>query len=153
MSNNDLYFDDFFVGHKIVSPTRTVTESDIVNFAAYTGDYNLIHTDAEYSKNSLAGQRMAHGMLGLSYAMGLNSRTIFNQQQQKAIIAFYGFTDWKFLKPILIGDTIHVETEIVELIDTKPDRGIVRREMRLINQRGEVVQSGYVAGLIAKRPK
>lgn len=150
------YFDDFVLGEKFITATRTITEADIVCFGSLSGDMNLIHMDIEYAKNSLAGQRMAHGLLVLSYAIGLASRCFENQRASKALIAFYGFKEWKFLKPVLIGDTVHLASEVTEIKDTskpgKSGRGVVTKVYNILNQRDEIVQSGSIMTLYAKRP-
>ena len=99
------YFDEFEVGMNFVSPGRTVTESDIVSFAGLSGDYTQIHTDAEFSKTTPVGQRVAHGLLGLSIASGLAVRT---GVLEGTVIAFREIVEWKFVKTIFIGDTVRV---------------------------------------------
>src|SRR5262245_55804859 len=98
-----LYFDEFTLGDTVESVGRTITETDIVNFAALTGDWNLIHTDAEYSAAIPGGfgQRVAHGLLILSIASGQAVRLGF---MEETIIAFRGI-EWKFSSPVFIGDT------------------------------------------------
>ena len=106
-----LYFEEFEVGQTIVSPGRTITEADIVAFAGLTGDYNLIHTDAVYAATTPFGRRVAHGLLGLSMASGLAART---GVLEGTVLAFREVSEWKFSRPIFIGDTIHVELEVEE---------------------------------------
>jgi 3-hydroxybutyryl-CoA dehydratase len=134
-----LFFDEFEVGDSVESVGRTVTEADIVNFAALSGDYNLIHTDAEYSKGQLFGQRVAHGLLVLSMASGMAVRLGF---MEDTIMAFRGL-EWKFVAPVFIGDTIHLR---VTVESTKPmarlGGGFVGFKMEVINQRDEVVNRG-----------
>lgn len=105
-----LYFEEFVEGSEAMSPARTVTESDIYAFAGLTGDYNPIHTDAEFAKGTQFGQRIAHGLLGLSIAGGLGYRIGFLEGTTEA------FTDleWKFSKPIFIGDTVRLQIKIAE---------------------------------------
>ena len=74
-SPRGMYFEEFEIGQRIISSGRTVTESDIVSFAGLSGDYNQIHTDAQYSAQSLAGQRVAHGLLIMGIASGLAAQT------------------------------------------------------------------------------
>src|SRR3954471_22046595 len=97
------FFDDIEVGEAYESPGRTVTETDIVLFAGISGDYNVLHTDAELMKSSIFGERIAHGLLGLSIQSGLLTRAM----APYATLAFVGLR-WKFKGPIKIGDTIHV---------------------------------------------
>lgn len=106
-----LFFEDFEVGQKGISATRTITEHDIMAFAGLTGDFNLIHVDAEFAKATPYGQRIAHGLLGMSIASGLAVQTGVLGAN---VIAFREVGEWKFIKPVLIGDTVHVEMEIVE---------------------------------------
>jgi len=147
------YFEDIAVGDSCISVGRTITETDIVNFAGISGDYNTIHTDAEYAKSSIAGQRLAHGLLVMVIASGLFTRTAYNLSITETLTALAEIKSWKFLKPVLIGDTIHVLVEIIEKADAKPEsksgRIIFRRSV--VNQRGEVVQAGEYVSLIKKR--
>ena len=106
-----LYFEKFYVGQSISTVGRTITESDIVTFAGLSGDYNQIHTDAEFSKTSFIGQRIAHGLLVLSIASGLAMRTGF---LEGTVIAFREIINWKFIQPVFINDTIHVELVVTE---------------------------------------
>jgi 3-hydroxybutyryl-CoA dehydratase len=144
-----LFFDEFQVGQKIISVGRTVTESDIVNFAGISGDYNQMHVDADYSKNTPFGQRVAHGLLGLSIASGLAVQTGI---LEGTIIAFREINEWKFIKPIFIGDTIHVELEVKEVKELRRiGGGSVIIELVVKNQTGETVMKGTWTTLIAAR--
>ena len=148
---NGMYFEEFEVGQKMISPGRTVTESDVVGFAGLSGDFNLIHTDAEYSKNSPFGARVAHGLLGLSIASGLALRT---GVLEGTVIAFREIVGWKFVKPVFIGDTIHVEMEIIE---TKAMRrlggGKVDLNFDVKNQDGETTMKGVWSVLVMSKPE
>lgn len=135
-----LYFEEFELGQKIVTSGRTVTEADITAFAGLSGDYNQIHTDAEFSKNTPYGQRIAHGLLGLSIASGLAMRT---GVLEGTVLAFREINEWKFVKPVFIGDSVHVEMEV---LDKKAlpriGSGSVLIGIELINQRQETVMKG-----------
>ena len=148
------YYEDMNVGDTEVSMGRTVTETDIVNFAGLRGDCNTLHADAEYAKGSIAGQRIAHGLLPLCICSGLYTRTAYNLSMLETLTAFTEIKNWKFKKPVLIGDTIHMKMEIVEKTDTKPGAtsGKVVFHRSVINQRDEVVQEGDFVLLIKKRP-
>lgn len=144
-----LYFEDFEIGRKMVTRGRTITEADLVQFAALTGDYNPMHTDAEYSKRSFMGQRVAHGMLTLSYAVG--------QAYQLGILerTVLGFrsVDMKFSLPVYIGDTIRAEITVKEKKEARRlGGGVVTLDMRIVNQEGKAVQKGSLTLLIAQRP-
>jgi len=137
---SSIFWEDIKVGDVAVSPGRTMTESDIVNFAGLSGDFNVIHTDVEFCEGTPFGKRIAHGILGLSIASGLMSRAPMAEQHR--IMAFLGMT-WDFRSPIFIGDTIHVEQTVTEKRETKrPGMGIVISTAKVINQRGEVCQEG-----------
>jgi acyl dehydratase len=136
----DLYFEDFEVGQKFVSPGRTILECDVIQFAGLTMDYNPLHTDYEYAKGTLFGKPVVHGLLGLSIASGLTYRIgMFD----KCAIANLGIKEWNMKAPIFFGDTVHVEVTITEKRKTsKPDRGIIVRQTKLLNQDDTVVQEG-----------
>jgi acyl dehydratase len=143
------YFEDFEIGDEFTTPGRTVTEADVVMFAGLTGDYNRLHTDAEYMKDSIFGERIAHGLLGLALVNGLKYRTDYNSD---GVIAFLGLT-WKFTGPIRFGDTVHAVARIASKRETsKPDRGIVVQAIQVFNQRGEVVQEGEFTSMLKRRP-
>lgn len=145
-----MYFEEFEPGQRLVTAGRTITESDIVAFAGLSGDFNQIHVDAEYSKSALPGQRIAHGLLVLSIAEGLVVQTGL---MEGTIIVFREITEWKFIKPVFIGDTIHVEFEIKE---TRPmsrlSGGLVEIELDVKNQHGDRVMKGTWSALFQSRP-
>lgn len=147
----DLYFEDIDVGTVFYSPRRTVTEADVVNFAGISGDYNPLHTDETYAKNTDFGKRVAHGLLGLSIASGLFTRTELSQRMQKSGIALLGI-DWKFVGPLMIDDTIHLEIEIKDKrITSNPDRGVVTFLRKVVNQDNKTIQIGEVPMLVKTR--
>ena len=142
-----VFFEELSVGQEFTSPGRTVTEADIVIFAGLSGDYNVLHTDAEHMKSSIFGERIAHGLLGLSIQQGLASRG-----EPAAAHGLLSALKWKFKGPIKIGDTVHVLSRIAGKRDG-PDagRGLVTVERRLVNQRGEVVQEGETEHVVERR--
>jgi acyl dehydratase len=143
------YFEDIQVGDAYLSPGRTVTESDIVAFAGLSGDYNVLHTDAEFMRTSIFGERIAHGLLGLAISSGLGSRAM---PRPFATIAFLGLR-WRFKGPIKIGDTIKVRLRVVDKRETsKLDRGIVTVQRTVLNQRGESAQEGETELMVERRP-
>ncbi len=144
------YYEDYAVGDEFVSPARTVTESDVVQFAGLTGDYNRLHTDAEYMRGSIFGERIAHGLLGLAIVNGLKYRTPMDSD---GVIAFLGLS-WTFSAPIRLGDTIHGVFHVTELRPTsKPDRGIMQLAVQVRNQRGETAQEGMFTMMLKRRPE
>lgn len=149
-SQHGMWFEQFEVGQRIITSGRTITESDIVNFAGLSGDYNQIHTDAEFSSQSPFGKRVAHGLLVLSIASGLAMRT---GVLEGTVLAFREINNWKFSLPVFIGDTIHVELNIIE---TKPiprlGGGSIIIELSVKNQQDEVTMKGTWTALVASKP-
>ena len=118
---------------------RTITETDIVNFASLSGDWNLIHTDAEYSATPMFKQRVAHGLLILSIASGQAVRLGF---MEDTILAFRGL-EWKFQRPVFIGDTIRLRVTVEEKKEMRRmGGGLVNFKMEVVNQKNEVCQRG-----------
>ena len=141
--------EEFEVGQVDESRARTITETDVVTFAWVSGDVNPMHTDAEHSAKSPIGQRIAHGALGLSIATGLSASLGY---LEGTAIAALGIDEWKFLKPILFNDTIRLRATVVSARPTsKADRGVLVRRMELLNQHGEVVQSGLMTTMVLTR--
>lgn len=128
------------VGDRTVTQGRTITEADVVNFAGVSGDFNHIHTDAEAMADSGFGERIAHGALVFAAMTGLlwQSR---DAEERESVVAFYGVDRLRFVNPCFIGDTIHVEREVVEKEprDHPVAEGLVRYEIEVVNQDGEVV--------------
>jgi len=144
-----MYFEEFEVGYEVVSAARTITEADIVNFAALTSDWTQIHVNAEYAKGTTFGQRVAHGLMGLSYAAGLAARLGFIEE---TVLAFRGL-EWKFSAPIFIGDTIHLRAKVKEKKELKKlGGGNVIFDVHLVNQEGKIVQKGTWEVLMKSKP-
>jgi acyl dehydratase len=144
-----LYYDDLAVGDRFTTPSRTVTETDLTMFAMLSADWNQIHTDVEFARDTAYGQRVVHGLLGLSLLTGLMDRA---GTFSGSAIAMLGIRDWRFVAPVFVGDTLHGLIEIVSMRKTSEgDRGIVDRKLSLINQRDEVVQDGHIATLLRLR--
>jgi len=143
------YFEEFEVDDSFVSAGRTITETDIVNFAGITGDWTQIHTNAEVAGHGVFGRRVAHGLLGLSVAVGLLTQLGFIEG---TVLAFRELT-WKFSQPVFIGDTIHTEATVGK-VKAMPrlGGGTVTFDVRVVNQEKEVVQRGKWVLLIAAKP-
>lgn len=143
------FFEEFEVGQWLLSPGRTVTEADVVNFAALSGDWNGLHCDADHAARQPFGQRVAHGLLGMAIASGLSARMGF---LEGTALAFREIADWKFSRAILLGDTIRLRAEVAQ---TKPmprlGGGLVTLKVELLNQRDEVVQRGSWGVLVKSR--
>jgi acyl dehydratase len=145
-----LYWEDWEIGAEFESPARTVTEADIVMFAGLSGDYNPLHVNEEFCKSTQFGTRIAHGPLVYAIAAGL----VFQLHlYDDTLIAFLGFDSLKFTKPVMAGDTIHARITVTEKRETsRPDRGVMKRDLHVINQRGDIVQEAVQAFLLKRRP-
>ncbi len=145
-----LYWEEWEIDQEFVSPARTVTEADVVHFAGISGDYNPLHVNEEFCKDTIFGTRIAHGPLIYSIAAGL----LFQLHlYDDTLIAFLGFDSLKFTKPVKIGDTIHARIKVIVKRETsKPDRGIMKRTLEVVNQHGDVVQEGVQAFLLKRKP-
>jgi acyl dehydratase len=147
------YFEDLQVGDTDRTGGRTITEADIVNFAGLSGDFNPIHMDEVHASKTVFKQRIAHGLLVLSVASGLFTQSEMNLSIKPNVMALMDIK-WRFLKPVLIGDTVHMEIEITEKKETsKDDRGIIVTKRTVVNQKGDEVQQGEVMMMIRRRPK
>lgn len=143
-----MYFEEFVLGQEILSPARTVTETDVVQFAGLSGDYNVLHTDAEFAKSTPYGQRIAHGLLGLSLASGLAARAGFIEGTAQAFMGL----NWKFKAPIFLGDTIRLLTKVSRLRPMPSmGGGVVVFELTVLNQRDETAQEGEWTLLVKSR--
>jgi acyl dehydratase len=141
------YLDDLEAGQVFETPARTITEADVVAFAGLSGDFNPIHTDAEFARGTAYGQRVVYGLLTLSVVTGLLDRTrVFSG----SAIAMLGINDWTFRAPVFIGDTVRLRLTIESVRRTRSDprRGVVRRLFQVLNQRGELVQEGHIGVLV-----
>jgi acyl dehydratase len=143
-----LYFEDFEIGSEYVTRSRTITEADVMAFAGLSGDFNPLHVDEEFSKNTIFGTRIAHGLLGLSIASGLINQLGIGEG---TVIAFLGLT-WNFKGAIRFGDTITARERLAEKRETsKNDRGILRMAITVLNQHGDVVQEGEHLLMVKRR--
>ena len=146
-----MFFEEFAPGQRIVTAGRTITEHDVVAFAGLSGDFNQIHTDAEYASKSPFGQRVAHGLCVMSIASGLAVQT---GVMEGTVLAFREVNEWKFSAPVFFGDTVHVELEVIEMkAMTRFGGGAVTLTLDVINQQGKSVQKGKWVVLLLSRPK
>ena len=144
------YFEDFEVGQEFVTPARTITSTDIVNFACLTGDFNEVHTNFEYCKTTPFGEPIAHGPLiygimgGLQYASGINDGTM---------LALLQIDNWRMLGPVKHGDTIRMHACVLDKKESsKPDRGVVTFRRQCVKQDGTVVQEMKTTLMYKRRP-
>lgn len=147
------YFEDLEIGAMFESPTRTVTEADIVNFACLSADFNRLHVDAEYAATTPYGQRIAHGLLVLAIMSGLVTRMRLNQHLEPNLMGLLDI-QCRFPRPTFIGDTVHVQVEVAEKSGTsRTDRGVVAFRRRVLNQRDEIVVEGTWKLLVRRQPE
>lgn len=145
------YFEDFEVGASFTTPARTITSTDIVNFACLSGDFNEVHTNHEYCRSTSFGEPIAHGPLvyaiaaGLQYASGVNDGTL---------LALVQIDGWKMLSPIKHGDTIHMKSTVLEKkpSSSKKDRGVVSLLRQVVKQDGSIAQEMKATLLYRRRP-
>jgi acyl dehydratase len=144
--DSPLFFDDIQLDHCWVSPRRTITEADVIQFATMTGDFNPLHVDYEFAAQSHYHQPIAHGLLGLSWVAGLGSNFPCVNT-----LAFTSVRNWEFSRPLYFGDTVYVETKCLEKTLTGRRAGKVVWERKLFNQSDQVVQHGIFETLVAVR--
>jgi acyl dehydratase len=149
MQTIDRYFEDYLAGEIRRSVGRTITEADIVLHAGQTGDFFPHHMDAAWTATQSFGQRIAHGTLILSVAVGMTAGDINPQAMS------YGYDSIRFIKPVFIQDTITVTAEIVSMRD-HPRRadthGYVNELVTVTNNRDETVLVLTHIYLVNKRP-
>lgn len=150
-ASRGMYWDDWQVGQTMVTPARTITSTDIVNFACLSGDFNEVHTNFEYCKTTQFGEPIAHGPLvyavmgGLQYASGINEGTL---------LALLEVNKWKMLVAVKHGDTIRLEMTVIDKKETsKPDKGVVRVHRKCVRQDGVTVQEMEATLLYRRRPQ
>ena len=142
-----LYFDDVQVGQEWESLGRTVTETDIVNFAGLSGDFNPIHMDHEFCKTTVYRKPIAHGLLILAIGSGLGM--MFPPMRT---LAFLSIKEWKFLEPVYMGDTIRIRAKVLEIEPrSRGRRGVITWQRTIINQNDKPVEQGVTMTLVEGR--
>ncbi len=134
-------FDQLQRGEAFSTAGRTITEADLVSFSALTGDRHPLHADATWADRSRFGGRVAHGMMLLSYAVGLAP---FDPSR---VVALRGIDAVSFRHPVRIGDTVHLEGEVNELREVDAETGLVTFGWRIVNQRDETAVRARVKAL------
>lgn len=131
-----LFFEEFELGAKYKSQGRTIAESDVTTFAGLSGDFNPLHTDAEFAQSTPFGERIAHGLLTVAISTGMSNWTGIFAGTTIALME----QNIKYTAGVKFGDTVHLEMEVIEKKETsKPDRGIIKIAAKMLNQRGDVV--------------
>ena len=142
----DCYFDEIELGQKWVTKGRTITETDIVNFAYLSGDWHSIHTDQEYAAQTTFGRRIAHGFLVLSVGTGMVPA------KRETVLALYGLDRVRFTAPVFAGDTVQLEMEAVEKKAREDGSGVVTFDFQIVNQHQKpVIVCRYLLWM-ARRP-
>ena len=131
----EMFFEDFAIGTRRETIGRTITETDVVMHAGQTGDFYPHHMDAEWCRTQPFGQRMAHGTLVFSVAVGMTAGVVNPRAMS------YGYDRLRFVRPVFLNDTIHVRVSIKETREDakRPAHGIVVEALDVVNQRGETV--------------
>jgi 3-hydroxybutyryl-CoA dehydratase len=148
-----VYYEDYSIGESFTSPGRTITETDIVLFAAFTGDWHPLHTDKQYAAETPFKERIAHGMLTLVIGGSLMHRLGPYVMVPKSLIAYLGMDAVRFTAPTKIGDTIHCVMTVKSTAEKNNEQGLIDYENRIINQRGETIASYVTKFLVGRNPK
>ena len=143
------YFEDFVPGDTYASRGRTVTETDIVNFAGLSGDFFPLHVDEEFAKTTPFGRRVAHGALIFSISTGLSTQMSLLTD---SLIALYSIEKMRFTKPVFAGDTIRVSRKVTDVLARGADRGVVTFSVTVRNQREEPVLVFSDRLVVRRRP-
>ena len=148
----EVYFETLEPGEHFTTPKRTVTETDVVAFAGLSGDYNALHTDAEFAASTIHGQRIAHGLLVLAITSGLCTRLPVMKAMERTLIGLSNL-QCRWRRPTFIGDTIHVLLEVLEKTPSeKSDRGGLLLRRTAINQRGETLMESEWKLVLRRKP-
>jgi acyl dehydratase len=146
-----LYFEDFEIGQRYFTPRRTVTQTDIVNYACLSGDFNAPHVDFEFCRQQPYKEPIAHGPIVFAIATGLQCLSGINDG---TIVAFLGMDEWRINTPVKHGDTIYmVMTPTEKRLTSKGGRGVVTLRREIMNTQGEVVQTMVTRSLYLCRPE
>ncbi len=142
------FYEDFTLNEDIPLGSRTITDADIQAFATVSGDFNPLHLDDEFARNSALGGRVAHGVLGLAAATGALNQSHLTRG---TLVAFAGLT-WSFRRPVWPNSTVNFDASVIEMRETsKPDRGLITLEVRATNDDGKVLQEGEFTFLVKRR--
>jgi acyl dehydratase len=147
------YFEDCQVGDRLTTRGRTITETDIVMFAAISGDWQPLHTDAEFARDGPFGTRIAHGMLSLVAGLNLLFRNADsgNGILPASIVALSGIDNIRFKRPVKIGDTLHLTCEITRMLPVPEQRGVIEIRFHILNQHDDEAISGRFSIVTASR--
>ncbi len=142
-----LYFQEYEIGNKFRTNARTITETDLVMFSTLTGDMNPLHTDEEFAKDWHYGKRVCHGLLIVSFAVGLINKVGIVDGSTIALRQ----TAWRFRIPVFPGDTIWATVTFKNKRKLTETSGIVNSEINIFNQREELCAVGDWKMIVAFR--
>jgi len=146
-----MYFEEWEDGFSYTSPSATITETHFVTFHSLLQINHPFHTSEEVAKNHPFGKRFATGTLAMCLSMGLTSRRGFREEH---ILGFLGLDKVRFTSPVFIGDTIQATEKLIEKKETsRPDRGVIKLETTVTNQRDEAVCTYEMTYLYERKPK
>lgn len=144
----DLFFEDFEIGYEMISPRRTITEADIVQFTGLSGDFNPLHIDEIFAQQTPYKTRVAHGLLSVAVVTGLQSMMGNVNGTTLGLLEI----NWIFKKGVIAGDTIYAKFVVSNKKETsKPDRGVLTRNVYVYNQRDEIVSEGKIVLLMMRK--
>lgn len=147
-AHRPLFFNEVEIGDEWRSGARTLTETDLVMFAGLTGDFDPLHMDHEFARNTPFGRPIAHGLFGMSLVAGLGSHSPWMRT-----VAFTRIVEWQFKQPMFVGDTVLAHTRVVAKTPHGRRHGIVTWLRQLLNQNNEVVQEGTVETMVLVDPE
>ena len=140
------YYEEIKLNETSVSKARTVTEADVINYAGVSGDFHPYHMDSTYANESDFGGRIAHGLLVLSIAAALEAA-----ENEHAFL--YGFDSMRFIAPTMLGDTIHVEAEVIAKTERSENFGMITKEFDVKNQDDETVLACEKLIMVERNPE
>jgi acyl dehydratase len=143
-----IHYEDCQVGERAATPGRTITETDVVQFAGLTGDWTRIHTDEEYAKQTPYGGRVAHGMLVLSIGSALLLRAGLLPEQT---LALYGIEKVRMLNPTRLGDTNHTEAEVTAMRELDAGRGLITVSGSILSHAGATLATFSMRAVVGRR--
>lgn len=142
------HYEDCRIGERAATPGRTITETDVVQFAGLTGDWTRIHTDEEYARQTPYGGRVAHGMLVLSIGSALLLRAGLLPERT---LALYGIEKVRMLNPTRLGDTIHTEGEVTAMRELDAGRGLITVAGSIFSQAGATLATFSMRAVVGRR--
>ena len=142
-----LFYDDVEIGQEWESLGRTITQTDVVNFAGISGDFNPIHIDHEFAKTTIFRQPIAHGLLVWSIASGLGVSA-----PPMRTLAFMSVAEWHFREPVFFGDTVRTVAKVIAKEErSRGRRGVLTWARQILNQKNKIVQEGVILTLVEGR--